>query len=152
MCRRSPTSSPARACRGATTAQSSSSPGSVRAMHCPECGFVNAEGANYCQKCGAFLGDVAGETGDTTIAYQVGETGEHTPVDVERVAAEGAALVIRAGGGRAGESFTIEGEQTRVGRSPEAEVSLDDVTGSRNPRPHGRRPDRPVLDDLGSPD
>ena len=36
-------------------------------MHCPECGFVNAEGANYCQKCGAFLGDATGETGDTTI-------------------------------------------------------------------------------------
>ncbi len=26
-------------------------------VHCPECGFVNAEGANYCQKCGAFLGE-----------------------------------------------------------------------------------------------
>ena len=25
------------------------------AIHCPECGFVNAEGANYCQKCGAYL-------------------------------------------------------------------------------------------------
>ena len=24
------------------------------AVHCPECGFVNAEGANYRQKCGAF--------------------------------------------------------------------------------------------------
>ncbi|MEA2151480.1 MAG: hypothetical protein QOD69_3310, partial [Solirubrobacteraceae bacterium] len=26
------------------------------ARHCPECGFGNAEGANYCQKCGAFVG------------------------------------------------------------------------------------------------
>ena len=24
------------------------------ARHCPECGFVVAEGANYCPKCGAF--------------------------------------------------------------------------------------------------
>ena len=27
------------------------------AVHCPECGFANAEGANYCQKCGAFLAE-----------------------------------------------------------------------------------------------
>ncbi len=26
------------------------------AVHCPECGFANPEGANYCQKCGAYLG------------------------------------------------------------------------------------------------
>jgi pSer/pThr/pTyr-binding forkhead associated (FHA) protein len=25
------------------------------AVHCPECGFANADGANYCQKCGSFL-------------------------------------------------------------------------------------------------
>ena len=28
---------------------------SVMALHCTECGFVNAEGANYCQRCGALL-------------------------------------------------------------------------------------------------
>ena len=28
-------------------------------MHCPECGFANAEGANYCQKCGAFLAEAS---------------------------------------------------------------------------------------------
>ena len=25
--------------------------------HCPECGSLNGEGANYCQRCGSFLGD-----------------------------------------------------------------------------------------------
>ena len=28
------------------------------AQHCPECGFANADGANYCQRCGAFLGRI----------------------------------------------------------------------------------------------
>ena len=38
-------------------------------MHCPECGFVNAEGANYWQKCGAFLAEAASSGGsDTTEA------------------------------------------------------------------------------------
>ena len=53
-------------------------------MHCPECGFANAEGANYCQKCGAFLGEAEGGSGDTTEVYQVGETGELSAVDLER--------------------------------------------------------------------
>jgi hypothetical protein len=122
-------------------------------MHCPECGFVNAEGANYCQKCGAFLGDVSGETGetgDTTVSYQIGETGELTPVDLEKIAQEGATLVIRAGGGRAGETFSISGEQTRIGRSPEAEVFLDDVTVSRNHALIVSRRDGLYIDDLGS--
>jgi pSer/pThr/pTyr-binding forkhead associated (FHA) protein len=120
-------------------------------MHCPECGFVNAEGANYCQKCGAFLGDKAdGEGSDTTVAYQVDETGELRPVDVEAVSTEGAALVIRSGGGRSGETFPVYGERMTVGRSPEAEVFLDDVTVSRNHALLVRRRDGLYIDDLGS--
>lgn len=118
-------------------------------MHCPECGFVNSEGANYCQKCGAFLGDVTG-SGDTTIAYQLGDTGELQPVDLERVAGEGAALVIRAGGGRSGETFDVAGERMAIGRSPDAEVFLDDVTVSRNHALLVRRRDGLYVDDLGS--
>jgi pSer/pThr/pTyr-binding forkhead associated (FHA) protein len=120
-------------------------------MHCPECGFVNAEGANYCQKCGAFLGDKTAGEGDTTIAYQLDdETGELRPIDVEPVAAEGAALVIRSGGGRAGETFAVQGERMTVGRSPDAEVFLDDVTVSRNHALLVRRRDGLYIDDLGS--
>ncbi len=123
------------------------------ALHCPECGFVNPEGANYCQKCGAFLGDGprgGGGEGETTAAYQVDETGELRPVDLERAAAEGATLVIRSGGGRAGEAFELGEEQTRVGRSTESDVFLDDVTVSRNHALLVRRRDGVYIDDLGS--
>jgi pSer/pThr/pTyr-binding forkhead associated (FHA) protein len=118
-------------------------------MHCPECGFVNSEGANYCQKCGAFLSDVQQESDDTTAAWQLDETGDIRPLDPEAVAASGT-LVIRAGGGRAGETFQIAGDQMRIGRSPDAEVFLDDVTVSRNHALLVRRRDGLYIDDLGS--
>jgi hypothetical protein len=119
-------------------------------VHCPECGFVNAEGANYCQKCGAFLGEPSGDGGDTTEAYQVDEAGELHPVELEEVVEEGATLVIRAGGGRAGEVFPLVGERLTIGRSPDAEVFLDDVTVSRNHALLVRRRDGLYIDDLGS--
>jgi pSer/pThr/pTyr-binding forkhead associated (FHA) protein len=118
-------------------------------MHCPECGFVNVEGANYCQKCGAFLGDVTQAHDNTTAAWQVDETGELKAVDPEQIA-DNATLVIRAGGGRSGEAFAVSGEQMRIGRSPDAEIFLDDVTVSRNHALLVRRRDGVYIDDLGS--
>ena len=119
-------------------------------MHCPECGFANAEGANYCQKCGAFVAEAEKQEGDTTAAYQLDETGELKPVDMGQVVAEGATLAIRSGGGRAGEVFAVAGERMTIGRSPEAEVFLDDVTVSRNHALLVRRRDGLYIDDLGS--
>jgi pSer/pThr/pTyr-binding forkhead associated (FHA) protein len=121
------------------------------ALHCPECGFVNPEGANYCQKCGAYLARQEGEEDPTTMTYKVDETGEYQPVDIDQVVEQaGAALVIRSGGGRSGESFTIEGDRIGIGRSPDAEVFLDDVTVSRNHALMVRRQDGLYIDDLGS--
>jgi hypothetical protein len=119
-------------------------------VHCPECGFINSPGANFCQKCGAHLPAEGDSTDQTTTSYQVGETGELKPVDLEQVSAEGGALVIRSGGGRAGESFSIEGERVTIGRSPDASVFLDDVTVSRNHALLVRRRDGLYIDDLGS--
>ncbi len=122
------------------------------AVHCPECGFVNDESANYCQKCGAYLAALQ-ETGeDSTVTYKVNEeTGEYQPVDLEEeVEQAGAAVVIRSGGGRAGESFTIDQDRMSIGRTPDAALFLDDVTVSRNHALLVRRHDGHYIDDLGS--
>jgi pSer/pThr/pTyr-binding forkhead associated (FHA) protein len=120
-------------------------------LHCPECGFINSAGANFCQKCGAHLAVEEQDGDQTTITYKVDETGELKAVDLEEVVStDGGALVVRTGGGRAGETFPIEGERVTIGRSPEANVFLDDVTVSRNHALLVRRRDGLYLDDLGS--
>lgn len=120
-------------------------------MHCPDCGFVNPEGANYCQKCGDYLVREEKSEDQTTATYKIDSTGELKPVDIEsEVESKGAVLVIRAGGGRVGESFLLGGDRATVGRSTDADVFLDDVTVSRNHALIVRRRDGLYLDDLGS--
>jgi pSer/pThr/pTyr-binding forkhead associated (FHA) protein len=59
-------------------------------------------------------------------------------------------LVVRAGGGRAGESFKPTGERTRIGRSPDCEIFLDDVTVSRHHAVLVARDGGFVVEDQGS--
>ena len=122
------------------------------ARHCPECGFVVSEGANYCPRCGAFVGTREPTRDDVkTATYVIDEqTGELRPVDVGDVAAESGALVIRSGGGRTGQSFPLHGERMTIGRSPDAEIFLDDVTVSRDHAVLVRRSGGWSLDDSGS--
>jgi pSer/pThr/pTyr-binding forkhead associated (FHA) protein len=123
------------------------------ARHCPECGFTNADGANYCQKCGAFIGEPeAAAPESSTATYRIDETGELVPVEIEDVVAQGggAALIVRAGGGRVGESFPLDRDRMTIGRRPDSDVFLDDVTVSRDHALVVRRGDEFHLDDLGS--
>jgi hypothetical protein len=120
------------------------------AQHCPECGFANDDGANYCQRCGAFLAQSEAPPGATTAAYKVGETGEIEEIELDQVVARGAAVVIRSGGGRAGESFPLEKDRLTVGRRPDSDIFLDDVTVSRDHAVLVRRGSEYYLDDCGS--
>ena len=96
-------------------------------IYCPECGFQNPEAANYCARCGAHL--VRPEESETTMTFTPEEAEEEGLGLPEGVA--GPALIVRSGGGRAGETFVLENDRVTVGRSPECEIFLDDVTVSR---------------------
>ena len=97
-------------------------------VHCPECGFQNPEAANYCARCGALLAKQ--ESAEATMAF-VPEEAMDEAGELERLGIDGPALVVRSGGGRAGETFVLEKERTTIGRSPECDIFLDDVTVSR---------------------
>jgi pSer/pThr/pTyr-binding forkhead associated (FHA) protein len=80
----------------------------------------------------------------------VGETGDVEPVDLDALTDRGPTLVIRSGGGRAGEAFPLEKDRMTVGRRPDSDIFLDDVTVSRDHALLVRRGHDYYLDDLGS--
>jgi FHA domain/zinc-ribbon domain len=118
-------------------------------VYCPECGFQNPEAANYCSRCGALL--VKEDPGsETTMSYVPEEGDEEGSVSLEELGAEGPALVVRSGGGRAGEHFVPQGERTTVGRSPDCDIFLDDVTVSRRHAVLTQREGDLYIEDQGS--
>jgi hypothetical protein len=116
-------------------------------VYCPECGFQNPEAANYCAKCGALL--VREEGDETTQTFSPVEADEALGT-LDDLGVEGPALVVRSGGGRAGESFLPQDDRTTIGRSPDCGVFLDDVTVSRRHAVLVQRSGRWYMEDQGS--
>jgi FHA domain/zinc-ribbon domain len=117
-------------------------------VYCPECGFQNAEVANYCSRCGALLVKEGGSDTTMTFTPENGESSMGSTLD--DIGVGGPALVVRAGGGRAGEVFPLDGDRITVGRSPECGIFLDDVTVSRKHAVLLERDNRFFIEDQGS--
>ena len=117
-------------------------------MFCPSCGYRNPEGVNFCARCGASLIQDQDEA-QVTLSWVPGED-EHEPVSVQNELPEGASLVIRRGGGRAGETYHLTEPQITIGRHPDSTIFLDDVTVSRNHALIERDGDAYYISDRGS--
>jgi pSer/pThr/pTyr-binding forkhead associated (FHA) protein len=120
----------------------------VSHVYCAECGFQNPESSNYCARCGARLEKK--EPGEQTETFSPDEIGEDPAAALQDLAGTGPALVVRSGGGRAGESFFPGDDRTLIGRSPECAIFLDDVTVSRRHAELVRDGDTFTITDLGS--
>jgi hypothetical protein len=119
----------------------------VSHTYCPECGFQNPESSNYCSRCGALL---VSETGpETTMSFELEEEGDEADLRTA-LGITGPALVVRSGGGMAGQSFQPGEGRTVIGRSPDCDLFLDDVTVSRRHAELVREDDTFTIRDLGS--
>lgn len=115
-------------------------------MNCLNCGAAVAPGARFCSSCGAPL-TVADATGPLRAVTGLEDTGAHDPVAADDQSY--AVLVVRRGPGE-GTAYHLEHPVVKVGRGPDQEVFLDDITVSRQHAEIRSTPAGWVIIDLGS--
>ncbi len=119
-------------------------------VFCNNCGHRNPPDSNFCSSCGSpftprtdttilFLPeDSSGDLADEEVSVPAGDLSDGTGV-----------LVVKRGPD-AGARFVLTGEVTRVGRHPDSEIFLDDVTVSRRHAEFRREAAHYVVVDVGS--
>ena len=120
-------------------------------MFCTNCGHRNPEGANFCSSCGAPL--VAAESSDTTVTFMPGELESDLEDEVHISPDEvegGKGVLIVKRGPNAGSKYWLDADVTQIGRHPESDIFLDDITVSRRHAEIRRGAEGFSLHDVGS--
>ncbi len=115
-------------------------------MRCPACDHLNESGANFCSRCGSPLGSADAEATATLAPIEV-EAEEEAHL---RELVSGQACLIVRRGPAAGTKFTLDGEIVTVGRHPQSDIFLNDITVSRRHAELHRSGVRYSVKDLGS--
>jgi len=120
-------------------------------VFCNQCGHRNPAGSNFCSSCGAPLDP---SRDDRTITFHPADPATDTPAeDVEVEVGDvppGLGLLVGGRGADAPLRFALSAGTTRVGRHPDSDIFLDDITVSRRHAEIDRRGDGYVLRDVGS--
>jgi pSer/pThr/pTyr-binding forkhead associated (FHA) protein len=120
-------------------------------MYCTNCGHRNPDGANFCSSCGAALSE--GRAPDTTVTFAPAELesdlDEEIHISPDELEGGRGVLVVKRGP-NAGSKFFLDADVTNVGRHPESDIFLDDITVSRRHAEIRRRENSFALHDVGS--
>ena len=100
---------------------------------CNQCGHRNPPESSFCSSCGSALDMLD----DRTITLTAVDPLQDAPgsqddlvIPVGDLSKESGVLIVRAGN-QAGSRFELTSDITRLGRHPDSEISLDDITVSR---------------------
>ncbi|MBO0843172.1 MAG: zinc-ribbon and FHA domain-containing protein [Nocardioides sp.] len=120
---------------------------------CPACGSQNPDEARFCSQCGTQL--VGGS--DQTATIQIGQDPDTSdrllnPVEAAAVDAlpQGNGMLVVQRGPGAGNRFLLDKDAVIVGRHPESDIFLDDVTVSRRHAEFDRTQGTYSVSDVGS--
>lgn len=120
--------------------------------YCNQCGHRNPPESNFCSSCGSPL-DVLD---DRTITLTAVDPLQDAPggdddlvIPVGELSKDDGVLIMRAGA-QAGARFLLNGDLTRLGRHPDSEITLDDITVSRRHAEVQRTAEGYVVADSGS--
>ncbi len=121
-------------------------------MFCTNCGHKNPDGANFCSSCGSALSE-GSEQPSSTITFMApemeAELDEEIHVSPEELEGGRGVLIVKRGP-NAGSKFFLDTDVTQVGRHPDSDIFLDDITVSRRHAELLRQGPGYVLRDTGS--
>lgn len=120
-------------------------------VFCHQCGHRNPPGVNFCSACGAAL---AVADPETTVSVQAVEdlsdaVEDDSSVGLLELPRTVPMLVVKHGP-QAGTRFVLDTPVVRVGRHPESDIFLDDITVSRRHAEFVTEGGATRLKDLGS--
>lgn len=116
-------------------------------MYCTECGAHAPDTANFCPACGTRLEREQDHT--STLAIDLDDE-QRAALEELPDLAEGVGMLVVVRGPSAGARFLLDRDVVTIGRHPDADLFLDDVTVSRRHAEIHRTPEGPQLRDLGS--
>jgi pSer/pThr/pTyr-binding forkhead associated (FHA) protein len=121
-------------------------------MFCTNCGHKNPDGSNFCASCGNPLTPEGGSV-DTTITFLPAELEaeleEEIHISPEELEGGRGVLIVKRGP-NAGSKFFLDSDSTEIGRHPDSEIFLDDITVSRRHAEIRRGTGAFSLHDVGS--
>jgi pSer/pThr/pTyr-binding forkhead associated (FHA) protein len=121
-------------------------------VFCNQCGHRNPPTSTFCSSCGAPLDSLDDRTVTITKIDPLQDApgqDDDVVVPMGELPTEVGVLIVRAGA-QAGDRFALTTELTRLGRHPDSEISLDDITVSRRHADIRRTPEGYVVTDAGS--
>ena len=121
-------------------------------VFCNHCGHRNPPESSFCSSCGSPL-DMKHDRTITLTAVDPLQDAPGADDDVVVAMSDlpvGTAVLIVRSGEQAGDRFALTADETRLGRHPDSEIMLDDITVSRRHAAIERTSEGYVVADAGS--